>query len=198
MPDTSSPVGRPAPNKEVKVDTTPMLPKPPPALIESAARAIPGIMANIQPKHDGAIELVASDLAKRLQDSEHTLAAAQWAIHEAVGAGRLLTSLIEVQLPSGGRMVGTRPILGMPDTRRMEWTGGGKATIAIPEGRPAPFDTFKVVATEALWAWWRSLDAAATNKNDSSAAASRLKQRLGQSHSTLLQTWPRLPVEMKS
>jgi hypothetical protein len=35
---------------------------------------------------------------------------------------------------------------------------GGKTTIAIPEGKPAPFSSFKVVATELLWTWWRSGD----------------------------------------
>jgi hypothetical protein len=53
----------------------------------------------------------------------------------------------------------------------MEWVGGGKGTVAIPKGRPAPFDTFRVVATEALWMWWRSLSAArgsdAMNENSS-------------------------------
>ena len=39
--------------------------------------------------------MVASHLAKRLQDARHTLAAAQWAVHESVRAGRIL------ELPSG-------------------------------------------------------------------------------------------------
>src|SRR5262249_52297576 len=37
------------------------------------------------------------------------------------------------------------------------WVGGERGTIAIPNGKPAPFDSFKVVATELLWTWWRSL-----------------------------------------
>jgi hypothetical protein len=164
-------VDQPAASKESGIDTTPTLPKPPQALIESALRAIPGILANVQPTPGGAIELVASHLAERLRDAKHTLAAAQWAIHEAIWVGRLQPGLIEVDLPSFGRMVGGRPLFGMPDSRRMEWTGGGKTTIAIPEGKPAPFNSFKVGATDSLWSWWRSLDPAETNQAKAPAAA---------------------------
>jgi hypothetical protein len=149
-----------AKGKDARIDTTPTLPKPPSALIETAARDIPGILANVQPQQDGAIESVASELAKQLQDAKHTLAAAQWAIHEAIQAGRLRPSLIEVELPSFGRQVGRREMFGQPDTRRIEWTGGGKETIPIPKGRPAPFDSFKVTATESLWTWWGSSEKA--------------------------------------
>ena len=138
--------------KDAGIDTTPTLPKPPPALIASAARGIPGILANVQPKHDGAIELVASHLAKRLQDAKHTLAAAQWAIHEGIQTGRLRIGLVEVEmssfLPRGCDV----------------WQGGERGTIAIPEGKPAPFDAFKVTATDSLWTWWRSFDAADSQK----------------------------------
>jgi hypothetical protein len=142
--------------KDAEIDTTPTLPKPPSALIESAARGIPSILANVQPKHDGAIELVASQLAKRLQDAKHTLAAAQWAIHEAIQSGRLRTGLIEMEVPS----------VGVSGPAGIVWHGGDRGTIPTPKGKPAPFDAFKVVATESLWAWWRSWDAA----NDESPA----------------------------
>jgi hypothetical protein len=141
------------------IDTTPTTPKPPPPLIEAAARAIPSVLASVPPLHDGAIELVASHLCRQLQDANHSLAAAQWAVHEAIQAGRLKAGRIEVDLPSFGQQVGRRAMFGLPDTRRMEFSGGGKSTVAIPQGKPAPFDTFKVVATPALWQWWRSLDA---------------------------------------
>src|SRR5262249_19148571 len=128
----------------------PALPEPPPDLVESAARAIPTILANVQPRHDGAIALVASNLVKRLQDARHTLAAAQWAIHDAIQAGRLLAGLGAVGSPAG-------VVLG-PLGR--EWHGGEPGAVVIPKGKPAPFESFTVVATESLWAWWRSLDTA--------------------------------------
>jgi hypothetical protein len=160
----------PAASNGPGIDTTPTLPEPPPGLIEAAALGIPGILLNLQPGHDGAIELRASDLAKRLQDAGHTLAAAHWAIHEAVRVGWLQPGLIEVPLPSFGRQVGRREMYGSPDTRRMEWSGGGYEMIAIPEGRPAPFKSFKVAATEYLWVCWSSLDPE-TRKAKSTASA---------------------------
>src|SRR5262249_21325247 len=108
-----------ATGKHTRIDTTPALPEPPPDLVESAARALPTILANVQPRHDGAIALVASNLVKRLQDARHTLAAAQWAIHEAIQAGRLLAGLVAVERP-GGVVLGP---LGR------EWHGGEPGTV---------------------------------------------------------------------
>jgi hypothetical protein len=134
------------------IDTTPALPRPAQRFVESAARGIPSILANVEPKHDGTIELIASDLAKQLQDAGHTLAAAQWAIHETNQGGRLRTDVIEVEMPS----------IGIPGPGGMVWHGGERGTIAIPEGMPAPFDSFKVTATESLWTWWRSFETEST------------------------------------
>jgi hypothetical protein len=134
------------------IDTTPAPPRPPERLIESAARGIPAILANVEPKDDGTIELIASYLAKQLQDAGHTLAAAQWGIHETNRAGRLRAGFIEVEMPS----------IGIPGPEGMVWHGGERGTIAIPEGRPAPFESFKVIATEALWTWWHTFDVGST------------------------------------
>jgi hypothetical protein len=139
-------VDQPAASRQPGIDTTPTCPKPPLALIELAERRIPGILANVQPNRDRAIELIASHLAKRLQYARHTLAAAQWAIHHAIKAGRLCARRVEAEFPS----------VGVPGPGGMDWHGGGRGHIAIPQGKPAPFDSFKVVATESLWAWWRS------------------------------------------
>jgi hypothetical protein len=141
-----------AATKESGIDTTPALPRPPQRLIESAAQGIPGILANVEPKDNGTLELIASHLANQLQDAGHTLAAAQWAIHETIQGGRLRAGMIEVEMPS----------IGIPGPDGMVWHGGERGTIAIPEDRPAPFDSFKVIATESLWAWWRSFDAGST------------------------------------
>jgi hypothetical protein len=143
--------------KQADINTTPTLPKPPVGLVDAAEREIPRILANVAPSHGSAIEVVASHLAKRLQDAGHTLAAAHWAVHRAVLANRLRPGLIEVDLPSFGRTVGgTMRHWGGPDDRHIEWTGGGTGTVPIPKGKPAPFDSFKVTATDSLWAWWQT------------------------------------------
>jgi hypothetical protein len=130
------------------INTTPAMPLPPAGLVEAAARDLPGILANVQRRHDGAIALIAAHLAQRLRDAGHTLAAAQWAIHEAVQAGRLRPERIEMELPG---------FMGLHGGFYQPF--GEKGYIGIPQGKPAPFEAFNVVATEALWAWWRALPA---------------------------------------
>ena len=140
------------------IDTTPTVPKPPAPLIEAAERHIPHVLSNLQPNHEGSIEMLAAALATQLQKSNHTLAAAHWAIHDAVRAGRLSTGRVEVHLPTiikprGGGL----PAALFPN--RDNWYGAEcptKGMKPIPNGKPAPFDCFKVVATEALWAWYRA------------------------------------------
>lgn len=133
-------VDRPATGKEVGIDTTPTPPKPPPSLIEEAARAIPEVLANIPPDREGTIGLeTAAHLVSLVQKAGHTRAAARWAVHEAVQAGRLRVGPVEAGVPhiltssSGPVPRGCKP---------------------IPSGKPAPFDCFKVVATESLCSWW--------------------------------------------
>jgi hypothetical protein len=157
-----------AAGQESGIDTTPTPPRPPRTLIEAAARELPGILANVHPKHDGAIELIASHLAKRLQDAKHTLAAAQWSIHEAIQAGRLRAGLVKVGMPS----------IVAPGPGDMVSHGGERRTIAIPKGKPAPFDSFKVTATESLWTWWRSFDASSSPADQSSEDTDRFIKRL--------------------
>ena len=152
-------IGRKPPvGNQAEIDTTPTLPQPPAAFVEAAGRDIPGVLANVKPHRDGAIEMIASHLAERLHDVGHTLAAAYWAVHEAVRAGRLTPGLIETELPSFGKTVGgAMRHWGGPDDRRIVWSGGQKGTVSIPTWKPAPYDNFKVTATESLWAWWRSI-----------------------------------------
>ncbi len=153
-------VDEPAAKDSVGIDTTPMTPKPATDLITAADRDIPEILANVPPSPDGTIELVAVQLTKRLQDAGHTLASAEWAVHSAIVAGRLRSGLIEMDTPSFGRSVGgAMRYVGGSDDRRMEWSGGERCTVAIPQGKPAPFACFKVTATESLWDWWRALAA---------------------------------------
>ena len=61
FPNTDGPVAR----NQGGIDTTPTLPKPPAGLVEAATRDIPSIMADVKPQHDGATELIASQLATR-------------------------------------------------------------------------------------------------------------------------------------
>jgi hypothetical protein len=173
-------VDKPLAKKPSGINTTPAHPKPPIQLVEAAMRDVPSILADVPPRHDGAIELVASHLAKCLQHAGHTLSAAQWAVHESVRAGRLQPGLIETELPSIGRVVGQNMRhWGGRDNRRMEWTGGGKATVAIPKDKPAPFDSFKVTATESLWAWWRSSAVETSNLAEPTSLAASTKPTSG-------------------
>src|SRR5436309_15513782 len=60
-------VDQPAVGKDAGIDTTPTLPKPPAAFIESAARDIPCILANVPRDQDGTIGLdTAAHLVARL------------------------------------------------------------------------------------------------------------------------------------
>ena len=186
-----------AARKDAGIDTTPTMPKPPQALIESAARGIPDILANVQPKYDKAIELVASNLAKRLQDAKHTRAAAQWAIHEAVQAGQLQTALVETIVPNVFKP-GSGDAVGFP---------GARAVNTVSKGKPASFDSFKVVATESLWTWWRSLDMAHTSADPLATyptgkvpgvmSLNVLKARMNHSDVQLrrsVEAWPEVPM----
>jgi hypothetical protein len=127
-------------------------------VFEGAARAIPAILANVPLQPDGTTELDAAVLLRRLQDASHTLAAAQRAVHRTVQAGRLRTGPVPVELPTV-YATGTSGY-GPSHQRRL----GGRGTKAIPTGKPAPFDCFKVAATAALWEWWRSLEAAESHE----------------------------------
>lgn len=169
----------------VQIDSTPALPRPPDRFVDAARRDIPLILANVVPAHDGTIELIASHLTKRLQDAQHTLAAAHWAVHDSILAGLLQPGPVKVGLPVFFRMVKGHLIE----------SGPGEATLVVPQDGPAPFDTFLVRATEALWDWWRSLqdadDGAVSSadgptsggttgkdkKNGSAAAAARRGRR---------------------
>ncbi|MFO0795919.1 MAG: hypothetical protein U0804_00425 [Gemmataceae bacterium] len=149
-PGTS--VGRPAVSLPPGIDTTPKVPEPPARHIDRAARAIPGILADVPSQYDGAIELVAAQLVKRLQDAGHTSVAAHWAIHQAVLAGRLRAGLVETAAPM------VLPLWSSGGGHAPHRQGVRRATKAIPKGKPAPFDCFKVAATPALWDWWRVVE----------------------------------------
>jgi hypothetical protein len=151
---------RPTTNQS-DIDTTPAYPEPPNSAIDLAARDIPDIMSNVKLGHKQAIEMVASHLAKQLQDVGHPLAAAHWAIHRSILAGRLVPGRIEMSAPMVGNIVGgAMRNWGGRNDRRTVWSGGQTGTMSIPKGKPAPFDHFKVTATDALWTWWRSSAAA--------------------------------------
>jgi hypothetical protein len=142
---------KPTPGNSDGIDTTPTMPKPPADLIQAAARKIPVILANVPQQDDGTIgmDTAAHLVALLVKKDKHTLAAAQWAIHESVLAGRLQTGLVIVEYPSVGNPVMTS------NGPKVEWHGGGQGTKMIPR-KPTPFDSFKVIATDALWAWWNS------------------------------------------
>lgn len=141
------------------IDTTPTLSKPPSKLVAEATKLIPVIIADIMPNGAGSVELVASHLVSKLNNAGHTLAAAYWAVHETVRAGRLQTDVIEIRAPSFG--VPNRSWQGPP----VIWSGGERGIMHIPEGKPTPYANFKVIATAALWPWWEMLVAQAKEKS---------------------------------
>lgn len=149
-------------DRDPEIDSTPQYPQPPQSLIEAAALAIPKVLANVHPEHDGTIGTVASLLARKLREVGHTLAAAHWAIHDYIRSGKLKPATITIHLPSRGRRVGRSigHLYGQPRTRQMEWSGGEEVTTAIPKGRPASFDVFRVIATDQLWLSWKESDVA--------------------------------------
>jgi len=140
----------------VEIDTTPTMPKPPDPLVRAAANEVPNVLANVQPRHDGKIAMIGSHLAKRLQDAGHTLAAAQWGIHDLVQRKLLVPGTVAVETPSVGVWRGSRipRLYGGARSGHMEWYGGKTGTVAIPQGKPAPYECFEVTATDDLWAWW--------------------------------------------
>lgn len=152
LDDPGTSVDRPAVPLSPGIDTTPKVPEPPARHIDGAARAIPGILADVPPQRDEAVELVAAQLVKRLQDAGHTSAAAHWAIHQAVLAGRLRAGLVETAAPM------VLPLWSRGGGDAPHRQGVRRGTKAIPKGKPAPFDCFKVTATPALWEWWRSTE----------------------------------------
>ncbi|HEY2841803.1 MAG TPA: hypothetical protein VGJ26_21765 [Pirellulales bacterium] len=107
-------------------------------------------MANVPRSHDGSIELIAATLVKRLHVKGHTLAAGEWAVHDAIRAGRLNTGLVVFENPGWAHPVGER------GNRQWVWTELGKGTRYIPKEGPTPFNCFQVAATDALWDFWRS------------------------------------------
>lgn len=149
------------------IDTTPTIGKPPSQLIQAAGRVIPLLMANVSPRQDGIVILPASDLAKRLQGAGHALAAAQWAMHSAIQSGQLKpcprehTVFVSTPRDITGAVPGRHCVGASASYMRRE-------AVAIPRGRPAPFDAFCVQATESLWKWWRECEGGG---NDHQSAA---------------------------
>ena len=137
------------------IDTTPVnLSLPPESLVAAAARAVPEILANVDPaQNHGEVSIVASALIEAMVRQGHTRHAACWAVHRLVVSGKLLAKPAYTRIPiklslrqAARRGLGPHLVEGW--SRR-----------EVPEGRPAPPDCFRVVATDALWAWWRGAQA---------------------------------------
>jgi hypothetical protein len=143
------------PHGLIDIDTTPTMPEPPGAFVDLAMRSIPVLLADVMPDQEGFIQIEADRLASQVQKSGHSLGAAYWAIHRAIRAGYLLTAEAVFILPITGVWTGSRGMFGAPNTRRLELSGPPVTVKEISEGKPAPFDRFTVIATDALWHWWR-------------------------------------------
>ncbi|MCY2991625.1 MAG: hypothetical protein NTY19_27690 [Planctomycetota bacterium] len=132
------------------IDTTPTCQKPPDDRIEAAARSIPDVMTRAMRRDDGQTEMIASRLAKDLERCGHDPFSAEWAIHNLDLGGMLRADRITMGTPS----------FVLPGGRQR--FGGEEITVPIPVGKPAPFDTFKVISTPNLWGWWQTLTAQRT------------------------------------
>ena len=133
------------------IDTTPVnLSLPPEPLVAAAALLIPEILANVDPaQNHGEVSIVASALIEAMVKRGYTRHASCWAVHRLVVSGKLLAKPAYTRIPiklslrqAARRGLGPHLVEGW--SRR-----------EVPEGRPAPVDCFRVVATDALWAWWR-------------------------------------------
>ena len=137
------------------IDTTPVdLSLPPEPLVAAAARAVPEILANVDPaRNHGEVSIVASALIEAMVKRGHTRHASCWAVHRLVVSGKLLAKPAYNRIPiklslrqAARRGLGQRLVEGWSKRE-------------VPEGRPAPPDCFRVVATDALWEWWRGSQA---------------------------------------
>jgi hypothetical protein len=101
------------------IDSTPRYPQPPDEHVRAAERCIPQLLANVEPTPRGEVTLVASYLAERIRNENHTLAAAHWAIHWSIRAGRLRTGRIVNEQPSYQPRGGSH------------WSGGHRYTVEV-------------------------------------------------------------------
>ena len=129
----------------MQIDCTPALPRPPARLIDAVQADLPPILSDF--RDAVAADNVAALLVKR----GHCRAAAEWGIYEAIRAGRL----------SVGRAAVPMPQVAVRGPNGRVWSGGGNHFASIPAGLPAPFSSFTVTPTEALWECWRDGEATA-------------------------------------
>jgi hypothetical protein len=126
---------------QARLDTTPAKIKPPRALIDAAHRQIPASMSGIEQGHpdgwvekDGTVGMIAGVLAAQIRDAGHSVAAAEWAIHEFVEEGLL------------------RVALRWPDRNALSELARDVADFDLT--KPVPFSHFCVGSTPRLWEWW--------------------------------------------
>jgi hypothetical protein len=127
---------------QAPIDTTPTKRKPPTADIAAAKLQIPPVMGSIDPaadpngrvERDGTVVMIGGVLAGQIRDLGHSLAAAEWAIHEFVVNGLL--------------RVGLR----WPDPNALPELARDLAD--IDPTKPVPFPEFLVGSTEQFWQWW--------------------------------------------
>jgi hypothetical protein len=143
------------PQDSFALDTTPNSRKPAQERVDAAEREIQRILEDTHPRQDGKIAFRADSLCKKLRDLGHTLAVAQWAIHQSIEAGRLVVELVEwggvIHVPSASPMrFGTPSLTAGAElaisASVMPGSTGGKR-------RKGNFENFCVVATKLLWEW---------------------------------------------
>lgn len=126
------------------LDTRPKYPEPSAERVKLAAQSIPRVLEDVPPNGDGQMKLVASELVQRLQNLGHTLHAAQWAIHQAIEAKRLIFQPTKIDY----------------HFRKVQHEG------EPIERRQIEFTDFRVVTTQAWWEWVGKLTPATSASDD--------------------------------
>jgi hypothetical protein len=131
------------------INTTPRHVCPPRHLLDAELRAIPSILASINPDDDGLLRLVAGALVCRLTKQGHIEGAAYWAVHDAIASGRLRTEACLNDAPSWS--VPNRAAYGP----RLHHHGGDSRTRIFNANEPTNYDHFYVLADpDEASAWW--------------------------------------------
>ena len=132
------------------LDTTPRFPKPDGARIRAAKCGIPAVFENVRPNGIGEQASRAASIANELNQQGHTLAAAHWAIHEAVVEGYLIARFRSwggvINAPIDGAGICERMAPSLPARREVAET---PRTVSQIEYRPE-YTAFEVVATAKL------------------------------------------------
>lgn len=140
------------------LDTTPKARRPSQDRIDAAERDIPRILEDTHPQFDGRTVLRAGSLVEKLRGFGHSLAAAQWAIHQSIESDRLKAELIQWGGVINKSNVSSKlvALAKLADVMQAAVLESGKQRREFEKRKQIHFENFCVVATESLWEWHNS------------------------------------------